>query len=107
MMWGRGRLVAKVTDSWSACHDFEPSAAEDPPCLERCINLSRSQMSSHWYDVVVRREGCQLKCHPRHLNLVKNYEVCRKSLRVSEQCDANFPSLVRTNDKTFNTILSL
>ncbi|GFW83055.1 uncharacterized protein TNCV_4604821 [Trichonephila clavipes] len=28
------RLVAKVTDSWTACHEFDPSAAEDPPCRE-------------------------------------------------------------------------
>ncbi|GFT28348.1 uncharacterized protein TNCV_646521 [Trichonephila clavipes] len=34
---GRGSLVVKVTDSWLTCHKFEPSAAEDPPCLEgRC-----------------------------------------------------------------------
>ncbi|GFT23010.1 hypothetical protein TNCV_1857881 [Trichonephila clavipes] len=26
---GRG---SKVTDSWQACHEFEPSADEDPPC---------------------------------------------------------------------------
>ncbi|GFT23171.1 hypothetical protein TNCV_1858891 [Trichonephila clavipes] len=29
---GGGSLVAKVTDSWQACHDFEPSTAEDLPC---------------------------------------------------------------------------
>ncbi|GFX88537.1 DDE_3 domain-containing protein [Trichonephila clavipes] len=28
---GRGYIVVKVTDSLSACHDFEPSTAEDPP----------------------------------------------------------------------------
>ncbi|GFV82517.1 actin-binding LIM protein 1 [Trichonephila clavipes] len=29
---GRGSLVVKVTDSWLAYHEFEPSTAEDPPC---------------------------------------------------------------------------
>ncbi|GFV58746.1 hypothetical protein TNCV_3730841 [Trichonephila clavipes] len=29
---GRDSLVVKVTESWLACHEFEPSAAEDPPC---------------------------------------------------------------------------
>ncbi|GFU65939.1 transposable element Tc3 transposase [Trichonephila clavipes] len=28
----RGSLVAKVTDSWLPCHDFDQSAAEDPSC---------------------------------------------------------------------------
>ncbi|GFT84691.1 hypothetical protein TNCV_2767101 [Trichonephila clavipes] len=26
------RLVVKVTDSWPACHEFEPNTAEDPTC---------------------------------------------------------------------------
>ncbi|GFU77571.1 hypothetical protein TNCV_3499431 [Trichonephila clavipes] len=29
---GRGSFVVKVTDSWLACHEFEPSTTEDPPC---------------------------------------------------------------------------
>ncbi|GFU63524.1 hypothetical protein TNCV_1000751 [Trichonephila clavipes] len=29
---GHGSLVVKVSDSWQACHEFEPSTAEDPPC---------------------------------------------------------------------------
>ncbi|GFU24181.1 hypothetical protein TNCV_2007641 [Trichonephila clavipes] len=29
---GRGSLVIKVTDSWQACHEFEPSAAKDSSC---------------------------------------------------------------------------
>ncbi|GFX30518.1 hypothetical protein TNCV_3461691 [Trichonephila clavipes] len=29
-----GSLVIKVTNSWLACHEFEPSATEDPPCRE-------------------------------------------------------------------------
>ncbi|GFW13129.1 hypothetical protein TNCV_3330611 [Trichonephila clavipes] len=39
----RGRLVVKVTDSWPAYREFEPSTAEDPPCIGgRCtLNVSR------------------------------------------------------------------
>ncbi|GFV33198.1 uncharacterized protein TNCV_783931 [Trichonephila clavipes] len=29
---GRGSLVIKVTDSWSACDELEPGTPEDPPC---------------------------------------------------------------------------
>ncbi|GFV88631.1 hypothetical protein TNCV_1244411 [Trichonephila clavipes] len=35
---GRSSLVIKVTDSWPACHEFESSTAEDPPCRgRRCM----------------------------------------------------------------------
>ncbi|GFU55092.1 hypothetical protein TNCV_425991 [Trichonephila clavipes] len=27
-----GSLMVKVTDSWLACHEFEPSTDKDPPC---------------------------------------------------------------------------
>ncbi|GFW97769.1 hypothetical protein TNCV_1425321 [Trichonephila clavipes] len=29
---GRGILFVKVTDSWTACYEFESSTAEDLPC---------------------------------------------------------------------------
>ncbi|GFX01611.1 uncharacterized protein TNCV_3971111 [Trichonephila clavipes] len=43
-------------------------------CLgERCtLNLSRAQTSSRWSGVVVKRG--QLKCRPRYLTMVQNYE---------------------------------
>ncbi|GFX72733.1 hypothetical protein TNCV_4063281 [Trichonephila clavipes] len=31
-VWCRGCLVVKVTDSWLARHEFEPSTTEDPAC---------------------------------------------------------------------------
>ncbi|GFU84699.1 hypothetical protein TNCV_2126401 [Trichonephila clavipes] len=31
MSCGRGSLVVKVTDSRPACHEFDPSTAQDPP----------------------------------------------------------------------------
>ncbi|GFU66687.1 hypothetical protein TNCV_3111711 [Trichonephila clavipes] len=44
---GHGSPVIRVMDSWLACHDFEPSTAEDPPCRGcRCmLNMSRLKYS--------------------------------------------------------------
>ncbi|GFU36020.1 hypothetical protein TNCV_4191291 [Trichonephila clavipes] len=27
-----GSLMAKITNSWPTCHEFEPNTTEDPPC---------------------------------------------------------------------------
>ncbi|GFW31180.1 sterile alpha motif domain-containing protein 5 [Trichonephila clavipes] len=46
---------------------------------QRCtLNLSRAETSSCWCGVVVRRGGCQLRCHPRHLTMVQNDVVRRQ-----------------------------
>ncbi|GFU33136.1 uncharacterized protein TNCV_4156611 [Trichonephila clavipes] len=46
---------------------------------QRCtLNLSRTEASSRWCGVVVRRGGCQLRCRPRHLTMVQNYVVRRQ-----------------------------
>ncbi|GFX25398.1 uncharacterized protein TNCV_1423831 [Trichonephila clavipes] len=46
---------------------------------QRCtLNLSRAETSSRWCGVVVRRGGCQLRCRPRYLTMVQNYEVRRQ-----------------------------
>ncbi|GFT12693.1 hypothetical protein TNCV_5094591 [Trichonephila clavipes] len=39
---GPGSLTVKVTDSWLACHEFEPGSSEDLPCRRgRCtLNMS-------------------------------------------------------------------
>ncbi|GFT12567.1 hypothetical protein TNCV_5093651 [Trichonephila clavipes] len=46
---GRGSLMIKVTNSWSACHQFEPSTAEDLSC-------TGAQTSSHWCAVEANKE---------------------------------------------------
>ncbi|GFY13096.1 hypothetical protein TNCV_666581 [Trichonephila clavipes] len=72
-------VVCKVTDSRSACHEFEPSTAEDR-VGERCpLNQSRAQTSYRWWGVEVRRGGCQLRCRPRHLTMAQNYEFRRQA----------------------------
>ncbi|GFV32381.1 hypothetical protein TNCV_1676671 [Trichonephila clavipes] len=59
MLRRRSSSVVKVTDSWLACHEFEPSTTDDPPC--RGAMSVKSVASSNflplvWYDVVVREE---------------------------------------------------
>ncbi|GFV21318.1 hypothetical protein TNCV_2927911 [Trichonephila clavipes] len=48
---------------------------------------SRSETFSRWCGVVVRRGGCQLRCHPRHLTMFKMTWSIAKSPRVAEQCE--------------------
>ncbi|GFX28270.1 uncharacterized protein TNCV_1125241 [Trichonephila clavipes] len=53
---------------------FSPVPLNTRHIGERCtLNLLTAQTSSRWSGVVVKRG--QLKCHPRHLTLVQNYEV--------------------------------
>ncbi|GFT48361.1 uncharacterized protein TNCV_4709061 [Trichonephila clavipes] len=76
---GRGSLVVKVSDRGWLDTSSSPLPLNTHRVGNRCtINLSRAQTSSHWYGVVVRREGCQLMCRPRHLTMVQNYEVRRQ-----------------------------
>ncbi|GFV28049.1 uncharacterized protein TNCV_187251 [Trichonephila clavipes] len=42
-----GSLVVKVTVSWKACHEFEPSTAEDPPCSETMYFKSVKNSNVH------------------------------------------------------------
>ncbi|GFX52054.1 hypothetical protein TNCV_4653831 [Trichonephila clavipes] len=73
-MWGHGNLVVKVTDSWPACHDFEPSTPKDAPCrvamhfksaessnalpLVWCGSYERGLISERWLEgVSSRRPG--------------------------------------------------
>ncbi|GFT57265.1 hypothetical protein TNCV_1692591 [Trichonephila clavipes] len=67
----RGILVTKVTDSWPACHEFESSAAEDPPC-RGAMHVKSAESTNVfplvWCGVVISRGGYQLRCRPRHLD---------------------------------------
>ncbi|GFV22077.1 hypothetical protein TNCV_4527621 [Trichonephila clavipes] len=47
------------TSLWGGNYEFEPSTTKDPPCIgQRCtLNLSRTETSSRWCGVVVRRGG--------------------------------------------------
>ncbi|GFT88858.1 hypothetical protein TNCV_906721 [Trichonephila clavipes] len=65
--------------SWQACHEFEPSTAEDPPCRRAMhVKYIEAQTPSRSGDVEVRREGFKLRCRPRLLTMVQNYEVRRQ-----------------------------
>ncbi|GFT37017.1 uncharacterized protein TNCV_175361 [Trichonephila clavipes] len=55
---GRGSRVVLASDRGWLCHEFEPSTTKDPRVGQRCtLNLSRSETSSRWCGVVVRRGG--------------------------------------------------
>ncbi|GFS76485.1 hypothetical protein TNCV_1621061 [Trichonephila clavipes] len=54
---GRGSLVVKVTDLRLACHEFEPSTAEDPPCRKGGCTLNMSRLKRPPVDVVWKLGG--------------------------------------------------
>ncbi|GFW87862.1 uncharacterized protein TNCV_1359661 [Trichonephila clavipes] len=87
--WSRYRIMAGLVMSSS------PVPLNTRHVVKRCtLSLSRAQTSSRWCGVLVRKEGCQLRCCPRHLTLVQNYVVLQqKPPRVAEQCDVNTHSL--------------
>ncbi|GFY02881.1 uncharacterized protein TNCV_3507611 [Trichonephila clavipes] len=71
--WSRYRIEAGIVTNSS------PVRLKTHRVGERyTLNLSRAQTSSRWFGVVVRRGGCQLRCHPRHLTMVHNYVVRRQ-----------------------------
>ncbi|GFU85324.1 uncharacterized protein TNCV_2386291 [Trichonephila clavipes] len=71
--------VVKVSDHDRHAMSLSPIPQKTRRVGERCtLNLSRAQTSSRWCGEVVRRRGRQLKCRPRHLTMVQNYEVCRQ-----------------------------
>ncbi|GFU47528.1 uncharacterized protein TNCV_2000311 [Trichonephila clavipes] len=71
--WYRYRIVACLVTSSS------PVPLKTRHVGQRCmLNLLRVETFSRWCGVVVRREGCQLRCHPRHLTMVQNYVVRRQ-----------------------------
>ncbi|GFW24221.1 uncharacterized protein TNCV_1847801 [Trichonephila clavipes] len=81
---GRGNLVVKASDRSSLATSSSPVPLKTHHVGERCtLNLSRAQTSTRWCGVVVRRRGCQLRCRPRHLIMVQNYEVHRQKASSS------------------------
>ncbi|GFV76348.1 hypothetical protein TNCV_4413271 [Trichonephila clavipes] len=68
-----GDLVVKFADSWLACHEFDPSTAEDVPCKRSRSMLSMSRLKRPSVGVG------KLRCHPRHLTRVENNKYhCQK-----------------------------
>ncbi|GFY25098.1 hypothetical protein TNCV_2692891 [Trichonephila clavipes] len=51
--WGnRGRLVVKVTDSWTACHEFEPLMTH---CVEELMDIKFVWAQTSYRYMVYRR----------------------------------------------------
>ncbi|GFX81902.1 uncharacterized protein TNCV_2571021 [Trichonephila clavipes] len=86
-VWGCGSPVVKVLDHGRHVKSSSPVPLKTRRVGQRCtLNLSRAQTSSRWCGVVVRREGCKLRCRPRHLTMFQSYVV---------QCDVNIYSLTQ------------
>ncbi|GFV70999.1 hypothetical protein TNCV_4392841 [Trichonephila clavipes] len=55
---------------------IETLCFEDPPCRgDEAHWIYRRSKSSCLHDVKVCVGGCQLRCRPRHLSMVQNYEI--------------------------------
>ncbi|GFT30560.1 hypothetical protein TNCV_4287021 [Trichonephila clavipes] len=88
---GRGSLVVKVTDSWPACHEFEPSTTEHPPCTTALrVKSVEAQTPTRWSGVEIRRGDGQIRCR----SWFKMTRCVAKSSRVFEKCDVNIYSLI-------------
>ncbi|GFW89090.1 hypothetical protein TNCV_2685241 [Trichonephila clavipes] len=76
---GRASLVVKVLDcGWLVTSSRAQHHLKDPQC--RGAMHVKSVQSSNvlplvWCDVVVRKEGFQLRCSPRHLTMIQNYVI--------------------------------
>ncbi|GFX02038.1 uncharacterized protein TNCV_372271 [Trichonephila clavipes] len=76
---GCGSPVVKVSDHGRHVMSSSPVPLKTRRVGQRCtLNLSRTETSSRWCGVVVRRGGYQLRCRPCHLTMVQNYVVRRQ-----------------------------
>ncbi|GFW58534.1 uncharacterized protein TNCV_718341 [Trichonephila clavipes] len=74
-----GSPVIKVLDRGWFVMSSSPVPIKTRRVEQRCtLNLSRSQTSSRWCGVVVRIGEYRIRCRPRHLTMVQNYEVRRQ-----------------------------
>ncbi|GFS83258.1 histone-lysine N-methyltransferase SETMAR [Trichonephila clavipes] len=64
--------MVKVTDSYLACYEFDPSTTEDPPC-----------------------KGAMLKRHPRHSTMVENYEFYYRKGKNTVQAGKKLTNVYR------------
>ncbi|GBO46702.1 hypothetical protein AVEN_95959-1 [Araneus ventricosus] len=57
--------------------DTKPDSTEDPLCIGPVARqiIRSGQTSSRWCGVEACSGGYQLRCRPRHLTAVQNYEV--------------------------------
>ncbi|GFW48592.1 uncharacterized protein TNCV_4241731 [Trichonephila clavipes] len=73
---GCGRLVIMAGGHVASS---SPIPLKAHPVGARCtLNLSKTQTSSCWGGEEVRRGVFQLRCRPRHLTIVQNYEAGRQ-----------------------------
>ncbi|GFW60207.1 hypothetical protein TNCV_1842881 [Trichonephila clavipes] len=66
----RSSLEVKEMDLWPACHEFEPSTAEDPPRRGLMhVKSVETQTSSRWCGVEVRKRRVPAQMSSSSLDL--------------------------------------
>ncbi|GFV55767.1 hypothetical protein TNCV_167531 [Trichonephila clavipes] len=73
--WSSGQGIG----SWLVYHEFEPCTTKDPPYRE-AMRVKSVESSNVLLLVWLLRDWGQLRCRPRHLTIVQNYEVRRQKL---------------------------
>ncbi|GFW20391.1 hypothetical protein TNCV_3458281 [Trichonephila clavipes] len=75
----------------------------------RCmLNLSRAQTSYHWYGVVARRRGCQLRYCPHAPHpQVNEQDTCCCGERVSCYCCVKSDDFAASNGSDHFAVVSL
>ncbi|GFU91270.1 uncharacterized protein TNCV_4926001 [Trichonephila clavipes] len=81
--------MSRYLDHWATAalsnRDWHVTSSNPEPLKNRLVgkrctvNLSRAETTSRWCHVVVRRDGCQLRCRLRHLTMAQNFEVSHKT----------------------------
>ncbi|GFY32588.1 uncharacterized protein TNCV_673431 [Trichonephila clavipes] len=62
--------------SWLTCHEFEPNTTKDTPCSGAMyVKSVESSKILPFVRCGSEERGCQLRCPPRHLTMVQNFEV--------------------------------
>ncbi|GBL80365.1 hypothetical protein AVEN_92274-1 [Araneus ventricosus] len=81
---GRGGLVVKSRLWGRRVPGSKPDSTEDPPCMGPAARyiIRSGQPSSRWCGVEVLERGRQLRCRPRYLTAIQNYEVRPKTALV-------------------------
>ncbi|GFY16592.1 hypothetical protein TNCV_2787191 [Trichonephila clavipes] len=85
----RGSLVVKVTDSWMACHEFEPSPAVDPSCRGgEAMHVKSIDAQTSSRDGVVWKFGEGVPAHVSSSSLDRGSKERGSSPKVLEQLNS-------------------
>ncbi|GBM73321.1 hypothetical protein AVEN_246383-1 [Araneus ventricosus] len=86
---GRGGLVVRFRPESRRVSSSKLYFTEEPSHIGSVASkiIRSGQMLSRWCGVEVQSELCQLRCRPRYLTAVQNYEICLKiTLVLLQNC---------------------